>query len=297
MSYNMNWQSDCPGCLVILLDQSGSMDDAFGGNQLGSGKKKCDQVATVLNGLLNEIISANREISEGGIRIKPRAEIAVIGYSGSGVGSALASPLDQQTIVTLPELQDNILEVETRMRKEMDDTGNIIEVPVFFPIWVLAKAAGGTPMVAAIQQATEIIRQWAYDHPDNYPPVVVNVTDGEATDVADANNPVELIAAADALKSVATRDGNALLFNCHITDKASIEIQFPGSEALLPNDRIARSLFAISSPVPESGRQNILATTGTTLAPEARGFIYNGDAGAVRQMFVYLTKPLVNTNR
>lgn len=47
--YEKQWGSTHPGLLIVLLDQSSSMNDPFGASQLLGGKKKCDVVATVLN--------------------------------------------------------------------------------------------------------------------------------------------------------------------------------------------------------------------------------------------------------
>lgn len=278
MPYEKQWGSTHPGCLIILLDQSGSMDDPFGGSQLGAGRKKKDMVATVLNNLLHEFIKANTV----GTMIKPRADVAVIGYSGSGVTSALSGGLSSKPFVTLKDLNDNPLRIDARTKKEMDDTGNIIEVPVYFPVWVEPVASGGTPMCAALKKAKELAETWVSAHPDNYPPVVINVTDGAATD-GDPMVP------AKELLSVHTSDGATLLFNVHITDKSDPEVAFPNTDLGLPNDPFAKPLFDMSSVIPETAIKNIATATGTTLAVGSRGFIFNGDAGSVRQMFIFAT--------
>ncbi|MCL5958496.1 MAG: VWA domain-containing protein, partial [Chloroflexi bacterium] len=59
MQHRKKWSSRDPGCLIILLDQSGSMSKEFGGTELGEGKKKCDMVAAVLNRVLDEFIRSN----------------------------------------------------------------------------------------------------------------------------------------------------------------------------------------------------------------------------------------------
>jgi hypothetical protein len=278
MSYEKQWGSTHPGCLIILLDQSGSMDDAFGGTQLGAGKKKSDMVATVLNGLLHEFIKANTV----GTVIKPRADVAVVGYSGGGVTSALSGSLGGKSFVTLKDLNDNPLRIDARTKKEMDDTGNIIEVPVYFPVWVEPVATGGTPMCAALHKAKELADDWVSKHPDNYPPVIFNVTDGAATD-GDPSTP------AKDLRSVHTSDGETLVFNVHITDKSDPQVEFPVSDSGLPNDQFAKPLFDMTSIIPDSALKNIASSTGNTLPSGSRGFIFNGDAGSVRQMFIFAT--------
>lgn len=287
MAYAKQWGSTHPGCLIILLDQSGSMDAAFGGTQLGTGKKKCDMVATVLNRLLNEFVKTNMV----GSLVKPRADIAVLGYgggilsgllSGGSVKSALSGPLASKTFVTLAELNENPLRIEARSEKEVDESGNVVERAAYFPIWVEPVAGDGTPMCAALKKAKDLATQWAGAHPDNYPPVVINITDGEATDGDPAGPARDLL-------GVQTSDGTALLFNCHITATSGAPVEFPAQESAVPSDKFAQLLFSLSSTIPDTARQNIQTLANTPLDPGARGFIFNGDAGSVRQMFIFAT--------
>jgi hypothetical protein len=206
----------------------------------------------------------------------------VLGYGNNDtVMSALSGPLARKRFVTLAELNENPLRIEARSEREIDDAGNVIERPVYFPIWVEPVAGQGTPMCEALEQAKELAQQWTAAHQGNYPPVIINITDGEAN--SDPSG-----AAADLL-NVQTSDGQALLFNCHITETSGTPVEFPASASEVPNDEFARLLFSLSSIIPDSGRLNIQSMTGTQLQPGARGFIFNGDAGSVRQMFVFAT--------
>ncbi len=284
-TYTQAWGGIRPGCLILLLDQSGSMSDPFGIAQAGAGRRKCDMVATVLNGFLNELIVTNTIAQKDGTtEVRPRAEVSVIGYEGNFVGSILDGELYGQHFVSLPELQINPIEIERRYRKEIDETGMEIEIPVPFPIWVKAKADGGTPMCAALRQARDLARQWAMSHPDNYPPVVINVTDGMAND----GDPME---AARELCQISTADGQTLLFNVHITDINSAPVMYPASESELPNDTYGRKLFAMSSMIPDTSCNLLESLTGRFVRPGARGLIFNGDAASVRQMFVFASVP------
>src|SRR5438105_12954189 len=123
--YMQSWSAARPGCLILLLDRSGSMADPFGGSeQAGKGKRKCDMVATVLNGFLNELIVTNTVAQKDGTtEVRPRADVAVIGYEGDFVGPVLTGTLAGRAFVSLPELQMNPLDIERRKRKEIDDTG------------------------------------------------------------------------------------------------------------------------------------------------------------------------------
>jgi len=290
MAYDRPWGSAHPGCLIFLLDQSGSMSETFGGNQIGAGKRKSDMVATVLNSFLHELIETNTV----GTDVRSRAEVSVIGYSGNGVGSALKGQLAGKNFVSLAELKNEPLRVSVRTRKEIDDTGNIIEQSIFFPEWVEPITAGGTPMCQALREAHSLAAKWSAAHPTNYPPVVINVTDGQAGD-GDIKCP------AGQITSVSTSDGPALLFNCHITDMTDQPVAFPAADGEVPPDQYARLLFSISSPVPDTARRAILATASKDLPPGSRGFVFNGDAESIKQMFTFAsiarTVPLLSSER
>lgn len=284
-TYTQTWSGTRPGCLIFLLDQSGSMADPFGMAQAGAGRRKCDMVATVFNGFLNELIVTNTVAQKDGTtEVRPRAEVAVIGYEGISVEPILEGVLEGKSFVSLPDLQMNPLDIELRKRLEIDDTGQEIKITVPFPVWVKPRAGGGTPMCAALRLARDLARQWASEHPDNYPPVIVNVTDGVASD----GEPEAIV---EEISQIATADGHALLFTVHVTDINSAPVSYPASRGELPNDRYAHKLFELSSLIPETSRNLLQSLVGRPILPGARGLIFNGDAASVRQMFVFASVP------
>lgn len=289
--YDKQWGSTHPGLLIILLDQSSSMNDTFGSSQIGAGKRKCDAVATFLNNLLYEFIRSNTV----GADLKPRADVAILSYEGGTARSVLKGTLAGKPFVSLPELNASPLRVETRSKKELADDGTVIEIPTQFPVWVEAMVGTATPMCTALRQARELAESWMKQHPHNYPPVVINITDGASTD----GDPRE---AAQELCEIGTSDGKVLLFNVYLTDKPIPTIEFPNQVGQIPADAddLGVTLFEMSSEIPASARRNITGTTGQELATGARGLILNGDAGSVRQMFVFATvgaSPAVDPNR
>lgn len=284
-TYTRAWGSTQPGCMIFLLDQSGSMSEKFGQMQAGRDRRKCDAVATILNSFLNELVITNTlPRSDGTPDVRPRADISVLGYEGSAPTPALTGALAGRDFVTLPELQVNPADIEMRKRKDMDDTGVEIEVQVPFPIWIRPKAGGGTPMCAALRRARDLAAQWAVNHPDSYPPVIINVTDGVGTD----GDPTRI---AQEITQIGVTDGQALLFNVHITNLPDPPVAYPVSENDLPNDKYARLLFSISSIIPETSRALLETLLGRPVPPGARGLIFNGDATSVRLMFNFASLP------
>ncbi|MFL5628221.1 MAG: VWA domain-containing protein [Ktedonobacteraceae bacterium] len=284
MPYEQQWGGQNPGCLIFLLDQSGSMSDLFGYDQAGSGRRKCDMVAAVLNGFLHELIVTNTVVRDGQAEVRPRADIAVIGYEGTSYSSVLGGELEGEDFVTLPQLQEAPLRIEQRMRKETDLTGHTYEQEVDFPIWVDPMVGGGTPMRMALMRAYELAQQWADEHPYNYPPVIINVTDGMSTDGDPSSVAAEIC-------QISTTDGQAILFNVHITNIRASTVMYPSSEDELPRDKYAQLLFAMSSTIPETSRALLSSLLGYSVPSGARGLIFNGDAASVRQMFVFASVP------
>jgi hypothetical protein len=135
-------------------------------------------------------------------------------------------------------------------------------------------ANGGTPMSQAFATAQSIVSAWLKEHPDCFPPVVLNLTDGESTD----GNPS---GPAQAVRDLASSDGNVLLFNLHVSSDSSPAISFPDSEASLPN-QYAKLLFTLSSVLPTHMRTYALQQ-GFPVSNDTRGFVFNADFASVVQ--------------
>ena len=100
-----------------------------------------------------------------------------------------------------------------------DGAGGLVETKVKFPVWFDPVAENGTPMREAIELARDILRLWIVEHRRSYPPIVINITDGEPND-----DPTE---AAGKLMALETEDGNVLLYNLHLSELAASPLLFP----------------------------------------------------------------------
>jgi hypothetical protein len=131
-------------------------------------------------------------------------------------------------------------------------------------------------MCQALDQAAQTLRRWIDAHPRSFPPVVLNVTDGEATD----GDPLRF---AQQLRSFATDDGEVLLFNVHLSDSEAPAVELPSSRRALPgDDEYADVLFDMSSTLPFTMRA-AAEQEGFTVDLDTRGFIFNADpVGLVR---------------
>lgn len=274
MPYTAEISRNNPSCLLFLIDQSGSMQDPFGGGE--STRKKADGVADAINHLLQNLVIKCAK-SEG---IRDYYYVGVIGY-GDQVGPAFSGALAGKELAPVSEIA-NSPRIEERTKKIEDGAGGLVDQTIKFPIWFDAVANGGTPMCRALTRAQGIISGWLGQHPDCFPPIVINLTDGESTD----GDPTNL---ADGIKSLKSNDGNVLLFNVHLSSQRATPVEFPDSEAGLP-DQFAQLLFRISSPLPDYMR-SIAQQEGIPVSDGTRGFVFNGDMVSVITFLSIGTRP------
>lgn len=279
MPYSAEISRGNPSCLLFLIDQSGSMEDPFGAERGGStpAGRKADGVADAINRLLQNLVIKCAK-SEG---VRDYYHVGVIGY-GSQVGSAFGGELAGRTLVPVSELAERPLRIEERSRKTDDGAGGLVDQAVRFPVWFDAVAHGGTPMCQALTMAEGIVSGWMTEHPASFPPIIINITDGESTD----GDPT---AAVHRIRDLASADGSPLLFNAHLSSERATPVEFPDDDAQLP-DRYARLLFSLSSELPAHIRQAV-AQEGYRVGEEPRGFVFNADMVAVIRFLDIGTRP------
>lgn len=268
--YDQHIDRSHPGCIVVLLDQSGSMREVVPD---GSGRSKAEALAEAINSLLYELCL--RSIKDGTEGPRHYYDVAVLGYGGTGVRSAFGGALAGRSLVPIVDVANHPLRVEERL------TGHAAAPPAGdpamprgarMPVWIDARAAGGTPMGAALDAAGATVAPWVQAHPGSFPPIVVNISDGAATD----GDPMVW---ARRIRSLSTADGPVLLFNLNLSARGGDALFFPSRADALPNDH-ARTLFEMSSPLPPhmcqlAGAQGMLVRTG------ARGYVFNADVDAL----------------
>jgi len=265
-----------PGCFIFLLDQSASMDDAFGGS---GERRKADELTTIINKLIHNLSIRCAK----GDSIYDYFHVAVVGYGeDTAVKSAFNGPLSGKDLIPISELANNPLRIEDRVKKSDDGAGGLIEQTVKFPLWFEAKHAGGTPMSGAFKTAADMVQRWVAEHPKGFAPIVINITDGESTD----GDPV---ADAKALCSLGSEDGATLLFNIHLSSAAGNAIELPANSEGLP-DQFAKQLYEMSSvltPFMVSRAKEM----GLPAGDGARGFVFNAQPMQVIQFLDIGTRP------
>jgi hypothetical protein len=253
-----------PACLLLLIDQSGSMAARWA----SAGMSKADQLALAVNRLLHNAVLL---CTKGDDQIHDYFDVGILGYGAvpEGVGPALHGTSAARPLLPISELAYDPMRVDHVMQKVPDGNGGIIEASMPSPVFVDPMTGQyGTPMAKALQYAEQVVSAWCETHTASFPPLVINITDGESTD----GDPRD---AAEGVRSTGTADGASLLFNVHISALQKEQIIFPNSAAGLP-DRYASTLYEMSSPLPPP--MSTAASRSFHVESGARGFIYNADA-------------------
>ncbi len=224
-----------------MIDQSGSMNEPFNSTLQHEDKKstKAQIVAEICNLMLMDIVSRCRA---GGI-YKHYFDVSVLGYSCGEVRSLLPK---NYLLMSPTDLASNIKVVRQILRRVKYPTGNYISYNRTLKVWVEAHADGDSPMYLAMQKVTEVLYSWrnAQKHKDSFPPTIINITDGEPTDVI----PEKLTKVRQRIAKLGTEDGEPLFFNLHISNLNDNKVSFPRTDkGLSPG---AKLLFDISSPLP-----------------------------------------------
>ena len=263
--YRAEISRDYPTVLLFLLDQSDSMSGVLGGGK-DAVMRKDESAADVINKMLDAFVHR----CSTGEDIRNYFDIGVIGYGREKdwVGPVFEGALEGRDLVSIGELGNNPAKVEEREKLTPDGAGGVVKIKTKFPTWFSPTAGWNTPMCKALEYTFGVLEGWVKNHADSYPPIVVNITDGQSTD----GDPTEM---AFRLTSLSTDDGNVLLFNCHLSEAPSAPILFPDDHANLPDD-FAKLLFNISSVFPESTRI-LAASEGFSVSPNSRGFVFNAD--------------------
>ena len=261
MYSNVPIQTANPGCIVILIDQSWSMEESF-----SDGGTKAERATQAVNSVIESIVLVCRS----GEIIRDRCHVSVIGY-----GERVECLLDGM----IAEVAEALIEVKRVKKRVPNEDGDLVETDVQAPIWLEPKASNGTPMHEAFQHAAEIVENWISHRPDSFPPIVINITDAMASDMVLTTD------SARKVMNLKTSDGAVLVFNLHIANNQN-RIVLPNDKTQLAGDSFAEFLFDISSPLPET-LAGSAQRAGLAPEPGARCFAYNANETLMIQLLEF----------
>ncbi len=223
MNCKLNWNAKHPGHIVYLVDLSGSMERELNGKSL---------VDNVMNVLYSLFINLDEEVAATG-EPSDLLSATVIGYNSD---------------VEVLHKSENGDEFD-KFVYNVERTGVLFDPEKIKPQWQ-------TYMAAAFDAAAKDINEWLAKQKNQGKqtpaPVVINITDGkpEESGITIPQAIDKALKAAENLKSISTPDGNALLFNIHITPNKAEKIILPSVEPT--NDEFAKFLYKASSVIPSS---------------------------------------------
>ena len=276
MPYTAEISRVSPSCFLFIVDQSTSMSEEV---PSGKGmKQKAAGVADNINHWLQEL-SIKCAKSDG---VRDYFHVGVIGY-GRKVGPAFVGSIAGREMVPISEIADSPTKIEEKTTTVPDGAGGLVEQKVKIPVWFQATADGGTPMCRATMEAQQILQDWVSQNPQGFPPIVIHITDGEATD----GEPTERIRS---LTNLATSDGNVMLFNIHLSANPDASpVSFPDSANNLP-DEYSKMLFETASLLTPTMRA-LAKEYGFKTSDKSRGFVLNADMGLLAQAIDIGTRP------
>jgi von Willebrand factor type A domain len=214
--------------MVFLIDHSGSMGEVWEKNIVTNEEiLKKDKVAQIVNTTLGTLVRQGGDISA----YVDRLDVALIGY-GSSVGSAFEGDLAGADVVTAFQLREKYVAQE-----------GVAEIKYVTP----HDEKGGTEMSEAFKYTKRIVEDWVKNNPNNYPPTVFHITDGDYTGTSPEN-------VMEGLKNISTTDGQTILWNLHISAKSEGESMLPKDFGEISTPR-AQELCKWASVLPVSDRR------------------------------------------
>lgn len=270
-TYRKSWNRQNKGLLIFLLDQSGSMQEPV---QIQNKTYTNGQMATAtLNNLIDSLI---KNTSSDGKGPEDYCDLFVLGY-----GDEVTTLLPYKEPVSICELAKHprgripvlVPDFDRKLRKT-------IQKREMRPYWIEYRAdSRHTEMVKALQRAYQVVQNWLEAdarRSQSFPPIILNITDDMHTG---EGNPVEI---ARLIRELATNDGPALLYNCHLISTKQPRLTFPKQEQQIDAIRDeaerewAKQLFEMSSPIPPRIWRKALKFV-RDLEEDARGLLYNAN--------------------
>ena len=281
MPYSADINRANPSCFLFLVIQCMGM--VFG--MPGMPGQTKGQVAV---DAVNRIVDTLVQRCSQGMDVRDYFHIGILGFSSEGVlfnrgklenTSALAGTTPERPFLPISQVAE-IAEMEERQVRENYGSGEIVEVTRRMPVWLRNRKGKWDPMRQMLELMERPLSEWVGQYPTSYPPTVVIVCDGWATD----GDPSQ---AAERLKSLRTEDGNVLLYAVHLSSaKEALPTMFPSRENGLPSMGEAiddsKMMFRMTSVLPETTRRQA-ESLGFSVDDNSRGLILNADAVALAQ--------------
>lgn len=273
--YTNNATRKHPGLVILMIDQSGSMENA----SVANGKPLAVIAADSINIVLSEMVRiATKAVGDDDEEVRDYQKVIIIGYG--------SEPNNSAQILYTGYLSD----IANKHMEEKTETiaGSLLVRNVIKPV-----AGYVTPMASAFEKAKEEINRWkseGKDGTEDPSPIVINITDGAPTN--EEGYPTEealekTAQVAHEIMNIPFPDGSPRIFNVMISQLDGNEVRFPDNSNVLEGDPFAQFLFSISSNMTDDLRADI----------SARGLANPGVDSKILMMNVNDPNALVNILR
>jgi len=265
--------------------------------QMGNRSYTNGEMATAtLNDLIVTVINNTPVDAQTG-RLKDYCDLLVLGY-GDQVNPLLDN--GHGGPASICDLADNPRGQRPVLVERYDRVKNTkIQVQEMQPFWIQYTASSRrTETAKALQRSYRAIQDWLADDPrhrQSFPPIVVNITDGQHNGEGD---PLDMAAR---IRQLYTNDGHILLFSCHLTSNSTQCLAFPDNpqqiySKIADSDEreCARQLYEMSSAIPYTMVKRARESLNAQIADGARGFIYNANPGDLLDFLSWGTRPSRN---
>lgn len=277
-SYSSRVTRNNPTAIVIMIDQSGSMNELF-----HLQKSKAEAVAEIVNSFLEELLDRCMKENE----VRDYFEILIVGYGhkpkqGEIVSFSWEGNLKGCSWIKVSKLKENILKIDSHEEIKRLPFGEV-KTTVTKKIWISPVGYGSTPMLQAFDLCHKELEKWVDNHSNSFPPMLFNITDGYPTDI---DNLEEIIDITDSIKDLTTNDGNTLVFNILLKNtEGNLEpIVFPVNNEKFTNE-YHETLFLASSELPQnmSKKAKDFLKNNEYSFVNPRGVMLNADVNCVVQ--------------
>ena len=235
--YTNNATRKHPGLVVLMIDQSGSMEDT----SLASGKTHAVIASEYINIFITEMVYiATRLVGDDDEEVRDFQKVVICGYG--------SEPENKATILYEGYLSD----IANKYKKE--EKIATINGQSLWGYRVIEPISGYfTPMASAFNLVKQQINKWKAEGKDGIEdpsPIIINITDGAPTD--EEGYPTEEALAETAkeareIMNISFPDGSPRIFNILISKLAENEVYFPDNTNVLEGDSFAQFLYSISS--------------------------------------------------
>jgi hypothetical protein len=286
--YNKRMSRATPGLMVFLIDCSASMSFPMVRDSTDPNTwTKFQAASTILDNFLYQctIKCASED------KYKDYLDFVILGY-GDNTFSPISKISTSEYPISVNKLDSSYESVEEFSEEELDETNSPLK-------WINSDSVGGnTAMLNAFTKVKKIIEDWVKKHPDSYPPVLLNISDGMANDLPrdeednEKLDPSPLFELCNDIKKIQTNDGNTVIGNIHLSDVVGAYAKFPVSidEVLDIEDPAAVTLFEMSSTVPVPWLEKAQGF-GFDIRPGGKFYIYNSDFDSFLSFFKFGTDP------